>query len=114
MKTKVASFISFIGHPLLTISVFAIIAFFTYEEFHRALLHSTLILAGIFLPLTLKMYLNSKNGTYTNFDVSGKTQRQSWYVFAMFVLLIAMIILFVTDLPQAISLSVLFSLILLL
>jgi len=112
MKTKFASFISFIGHPLLTLSVFAIIAFFTYEEFHRALLHSSLMVAGIFLPLTLKMYLNSKKGKYTNFDVSDKTQRQSWYVFAILVLLTVTIILFATGQPRTISLSVLFSLIL--
>jgi membrane-associated phospholipid phosphatase len=113
MKTKLASFISVIGHPLLTLSVFAIIALFNYEKFQMALLHSSLIVAGIFLPLTLKMYLNSRNGTYTNFDVSNKTQRQSWYIFAIAVLLIVTIILFVTDQPRTLRLSVLFSLILL-
>ncbi|MBA3705192.1 MAG: phosphatase PAP2 family protein [Bacteroidetes bacterium] len=113
MKTKLASFISVIGHPLLTLPVFSIIAFFTYEEFHSALLHSSLIAVGISLPLALKMYLNSKNGKYSNFDVSNKTQRQSWYVFAIIVLLIVTIILFVTGQPRTINLSVLFSLILL-
>lgn len=113
MKTKFASFISVIGHPLLTLSIFTAIALFTYEEFQKALLHSSLIVAGIFLPLTLKMYLSSKKGTYTNFDVSDKTQRQSWYIFAILVLLIITIILFVTDQPRTLSLSVMFSLILL-
>jgi len=65
------------------------------------------------LPLALKMHLNSKNGTYTNFDVSDKMQRQSWYGFAILVLLIVTIILFVTNQPRRLSLSVLFSLILL-
>lgn len=113
MKTKFASFISVIGHPLLTLSLFAIIASFTYEEFLQALLHSSLIVAGISLPLTLKMYLNSKKGTYTNFDVSNKKQRQSWYIFAILVLLIVTIILFVTDQPRTMRMAVLFSLILL-
>src|SRR5260221_9307112 len=113
-KIKFAEFISVIGHPLLTLSIFAITALFTYEEFYGALLNSSLIVAGIILPLTLKMHLNSKNGTYTNFDVSDKTQRQSWYGFAILVLLIVTIILFVTDQPRRLSLSVLFSLILLL
>jgi hypothetical protein len=113
MKTKIASFISIIGHPLLTIPIFTIIVFFTNEEFQRALLHSSLILVGIFLPLTVKMYLNSKSGTYTNFDVSNKTQRQSWYIFAILLLLTVTIILFVTDQPRTLRLSVLFSLILL-
>ena len=113
MKTKIASYISVIGHPLLTIPIFTIIALFTYEKFQRALLHSSLILVCIFLPLTLKMYLKSKNSSYTNFDVSNKTQRQSWYIFALSLLLIVTIILFVTEQPRTLSLSVLFSLILL-
>ena len=113
MKSKFASIISIFGHPLLTLSIFAIVALFTYEEFQRALLHSTFIVAGIFLPLTLKMYLGSKSGTYTNFDVSNKKQRQSWYVFAILVLLIITIILFATDQPRTLRLSILFSLILL-
>ena len=113
MKKNLATFISVIGHPLLTLSVFTIIALFTYEEFQRALWHSSFILAGIFLPITLKMYLNSKNGTYSNFDVSDKTQRQSWYIFAILILLTVTIILFVTDQPRQLCLSVLFSLVLL-
>lgn len=113
MKTKIASFISFIGHPLLTISVFAVIAFFTYENFQKALLHSIFILCAIFIPLTIKMYVSSKNGTYTNFDVSNQTQRQSWYVYAIVVLFIVTIILFVKEQPRTLRLSVLFSLLLL-
>lgn len=113
MKKKFASFISVIGHPLLTLSMFSIFALFHYEEFRKALLHSSLIVAGIFLPLSLKMYLNSRDGTYTNFDVSNKTQRQSWYVFAIFILLVVTVILFVTEQPRTLRFSVLFSLILL-
>lgn len=98
---------------LLTLSIFAIIALFTYEEFQRAFLHSIFIVAGIFLPLILKMYLGSKSGTYTNFDVSDKTQRQTWYLYALLVLLVITIILFATDQPRTLRLSVLFSLVLL-
>ncbi len=113
MKIKFAAFISVLGHPLLTLSIFCIISLFTYEEFQIALLHSLLIVGGFFLPLILKMYWNSKNGTYTNFDVSDKTQRQSWYIFTILLLLIITIILFVTDQPRTLRLSVFFSLILL-
>ena len=113
MKTKIASYISVIGHPLLTIPIFAIIALFTYEKFQNALLHSSLILVCFFLPITLRMYLKSKNNSYTNFDVSDQTQRQSWYIFAFSLLLIVTIILFITNQPRTLNLSVLFSLILL-
>lgn len=114
MKTKIASYISIIGHPLLTIPVFSVIVFFTYEAFEKALVHSILILAGFFLPLSIKMYLNSKNGTYTNFDVSNRTQRQSWYIYALLLLLAITIILFATEQPRVLRLSVLFSFLLLL
>jgi membrane-associated phospholipid phosphatase len=113
MKTKIAFYISVIGHPLLTIPIFTIIALFTYEKFQNALLHAALILVCFFLPVTLTMYLKSKNNSYTNFDVSDQTQRQSWYVFAFLLLLIVTIALFVTGQPQRLNLSVLFSLILL-
>jgi len=113
MNKNFALIISIIGHPLLTLSIFTITALFIHEEFQRAFLHSSFIVIGIFLPLTLKMYLGVKNGSYTNFDVSNKKQRQSWYVFAILVLLIITIALFVTKQPQTLSLSVLFSLILL-
>lgn len=113
MKIKLARIISIFGHPLLTLSLFAVIAFFTYEGFQQALVHSLLILGGIFLPLGLKMYLKTKNGSYTNFDVSDKMQRQSWYIYGLSVLLIVTVILFVTEQPRTLCLSVLFALILL-
>src|SRR3954471_3276320 len=110
MRNKLASAISVVGHPLLTLSVFSIIALFTYQEFKKALWASLLIIAGIFLPITLKMYLNFKSGAYTNFDVSNKSQRQSWYVFVILILLTVTIVLFLTDQPKTLRLSVLFSL----
>jgi len=97
----------------VTIPAFSIIAFFKYEDFKSALLHSSFILIGICFPLILKMYLNSKDGTYTNFNVSNQKQRQSWYIYATFILLVATIILFVTDQSRTFRFSVLFSLILL-
>jgi hypothetical protein len=111
---KLAAFISFIGHPLLTFPVFSIIVLFAYEEFQKALWHSSIIVMGIFLPLVVKMYWSTKRGTYTNFDVSNKTQRQSWYVFAIMVLAIVTGFLFVTDQPRPLCMGSLFSLILLL
>jgi len=113
MKEKIASFISVAGHPLLTIPVFVVIALFSHEEASKAFMHSSLIVIGVFLPVIIKMYLNSKNGRYTNFDVSDRAQRQSWYYLPIILLLILTIILFVTDQPRALCLSVLFALVLL-
>ena len=113
MKTNLARLISILGHPLLTLPLFAVIALFTYEKFHQALIHSSLILGGICLPLCLKMYWKTKNGSYTNFDVSDKKQRQSWYIYALLILLVVTIILFATEQPRTLRLAVLFALLLL-
>ncbi len=114
MTTKLAKYISILGHPLLTIPLVVIVALFNFEEPKRALLISLLIVGGIFIPLTIKMYKGTKEGTYTNFDISEKSQRQSWYFFALALLAIVTIVLFVTDQSRVLRLSMLFGFILLL
>ncbi len=114
MATKLAQYISVLGHPLLTIPLVVIVALFNFEEPKRALLISLLIGGGIFIPLTIKMYKGSKDGTYTNFDISEKTQRQAWYFYALALLAIVTIILFVTNQSRVLCLSMLFGFILLL
>lgn len=108
MKYKIANFISTIGHPLLTIPIFAIIILFKYEDLHRAFLISTFILGGVIIPLTIKMYSGSRNGTYTNFDVSDKNERQNWYMIVLILLFILTSTLFLTNQPQGIKYNALF------
>ena len=100
MNYRLANIVSTIGHPLLTVSIFVIVALFNYEDFYKASLISTLILSSVFIPLTLKMYKGSKNGTYTNFDVSDKKERQSWYLYVLILLFILIVILFLTNQSQ--------------
>src|ERR1035437_9867325 len=63
--------------------------------------------------MILWMYLKAKNGTYTNFDVSNKTQRKSLFLFAVPLLIVVTVILFVTHQSKNLCISVLFALILL-
>ncbi|MEO7992239.1 MAG: phosphatase PAP2 family protein [Chryseolinea sp.] len=114
MTIKLAKYISVLGHPLLTIPLVLIVALFNFEEPKRALFISLLIVGGIFIPLTIKMYNGTKDGTYTNFDISEKSQRQSWYFFALALLAIVTIVLFVTNQSRVLCLSMLFAFILLL
>jgi hypothetical protein len=114
MKVKAALFISVICHPLLTLPLFTIVALLFKEEAKDALLHSSIILFGFFLPVTVHMYTKFKNGSYSNFDVSDRNQRQSWYKFASLLLLVVSIILFATEQPKSLQLSILSFLILLL
>jgi membrane-associated phospholipid phosphatase len=113
MKIRIAKYLSIVGHPLLTFPVFILIALFTFEEVNKALFHSTILLVGIFIPLALIMYYKTKNKSYTNFDVSDKKERQSWYVYVLILLSIVTLLLFATKQPRTLSMSVLLTLILL-
>ena len=112
MKQKIAKFISFIGHPLLTFPIFIVIVMFAFENFKKASFISVLIIGCIFVPAILRMYIKSKNGTYTNFDVSDRRQRVSLFIFVIPLLLIVTFILFLTHQSANLCLSVLFATIL--
>lgn len=115
MKTeqlKIAKAISFIGHPLLTIPLFVAVMMFAFEDFEKALLNSALIIGCIFLPLFLRMYIKSRNGTYTNFDVSDGIQRKTLFTFIIPLMVVVTFILFKTSPASNLSLSVLFGTIL--
>lgn len=108
MKIKIANIISIIGHPLLTIPIFAIIVLFCYEDLHRAFVISALIMGCVFIPITIKMYRGSRKGTYTNFDVSDKNERQNWYVIVLMLLFMLTAILFLTNQTHGIRYNALF------
>jgi len=110
MKIKIAKFISFVGHPLLTIPVFVAIVMFAFEDFEKASFISFIIIGCIFVPLILWLYLKSKNGSYTNFDVSDRRQRKSMYFFVLPLLILATLILYKTGQSKDICLSVFFGL----
>jgi membrane-associated phospholipid phosphatase len=109
---KIANFISIIGHPLLTIPVFIMIVMFGSEPFSKASLISFLIIGCVFIPVILRMYIKSKNGSYTNFDVSNKTQRKSLFLFVVPLLIIVTVVLFATHQSKNLCISVLCALIL--
>ncbi|MEI7503481.1 MAG: phosphatase PAP2 family protein [Paludibacter sp.] len=109
MKIKVAKFISFIGHPLLTIPLFILVVLFSSGDLKNALLISTLLIGGVFLPLILRLYNKSKDGSYTNFDVSDRIQRKSMFVFVIPLLIIVTFVLFASKQSTNICLSVLFA-----
>lgn len=111
MKHSIAKFISFIGHPLLTIPLFVAVVMFLFEDFLKALLISLIIIGCIFLPLSLWMYIKSKNGTYSNFDVSDRKQRFSLFYLAITLLLLAITLLYLTGQSSKLLISVAFGLV---
>jgi hypothetical protein len=111
-QLKIAKAISLIGHPLLTIPLFVAAMMFAFEGFEKALLNSALIIGCIFLPLFLRMYIKSKNGTYTNFDVSDRIQRKTLFAFIIPLMIVVTVVSFKTNPGSNFSLSVLFGTIL--
>jgi hypothetical protein len=108
MKQKIANVISIIGHPLLTMPIFIAIVMFTTEDFKKASFISFLIIGCIFVPLIIRMYMKSKNGTYTNFDVSDRMQRKSLFIFIIPLLAIVTFVIFKTKYNN-LFLSILFA-----
>lgn len=110
---RFARFISVVGHPLLTIPLFAAIVMFKFNDLKTAAIVTFLIIGCVFVPMILIMYFKSRNGSYTNFDVSDKKQRRSLFFYAVPLLLVVTIILFKTEQTLNLCISVLFAQILL-
>jgi hypothetical protein len=109
MKQKTANFISTLGHPLFTIPAFVAIVMFANEDFKKAAFISFLIIGCIFVPLILRLFIKSKNGTYTNFDVSDRIQRKTMFIFIIPFLIIVTFILFRTRQNNDLCISMLFA-----
>ena len=105
MKTKLATFISTLGHPFVTLPAFAIFLLFNTESIQKASLLSALIIGGIFVPVGLRTLLGVRRGKYTNLDVSDRTQRQQWFIVTTLLLLIVTAIIWFTDQNYALRLS---------
>jgi membrane-associated phospholipid phosphatase len=112
MKTLLAKIISTAGHPLITIPLYIVIVLFSTNDIKSASFLTLLIVGCIFVPLITWMYLKSKNGSYTNFDVSDKKQRRSLFIFAIPFLVVVTFVLYLTHQPEKTTLSLLFATIL--
>src|SRR5690606_2429013 len=97
LKTTLAKVISTVGHPFLTVPLFAVFLLFSIESTQRAIYLSLLIVGGIFLPIVQKTLRGERKGTYTNLDVSDQTQRQKWFVATTFLLLLVTVIVWATN-----------------
>ena len=112
MKKKIAQLVSVAGHPLLTIPLYAAFVLFTFEDVKTASFNSAIIIGCIFIPLILRLYLKSRNGSYTNFDVSDRKQRKSIFFFIIPLLSVVTATVFITGQSRNLCLSLLFALVL--
>jgi hypothetical protein len=113
MKKKIATIVSILGHPLLTIPLYVVLVMFGSEDSKRASLNTFLIIGCVFIPVTLWLFFKSRNGTYTNFDVSDRKQRKSVFVFIIPILSIVTFIVYKNGPTSHLWQSLFFGLILL-
>ncbi len=108
--TRLARFISVIGYPLVLGSVVAIFLSFQAFGLQQALLAAGIIIGVITLPVTIWNYRKTRSGAYTNFDVSVRQQRTSFYYFLIGAFVVATAILALTRQPRPLTLGVGFAL----
>ncbi|WP_165806388.1 phosphatase PAP2 family protein [Chitinophaga parva] len=107
---RLARFFSVLGHPLLLGSLVAV--FLSLQAFgvRQALIAAGIVIGIITLPVTLWNLRKTRKGEYSNFDVSVRTQRTSFYVFLIGAFALATAILVLTHQPRALTLGVGFAL----
>jgi membrane-associated phospholipid phosphatase len=109
---KLALLVSTVGHPFVTIPLFILLSMSHAHSPSNAVFVSLLLIGGFFVPLIVWMYVQSKRGVYTNFDVSDKKQRHSLFLVAVPLLLVVTLVLLVTHQSNTLCLSVGFALVL--
>ncbi|WP_420571188.1 hypothetical protein [Kordia sp.] len=102
---KIAKVISIIGHPLLLLPIIIGLVLISLEGITYSI-QSLAILIGIaILPITIWMFIKSKNGSYTNFDVSNQLQRRTLFPFIIVFLLLTTFTLYFTNKPKYLCLG---------
>jgi membrane-associated phospholipid phosphatase len=76
---RLAAVVSIIGHPLLTAALFTLFVTCYLFDGEQAVASSVIVTGLVILPVAWWNYHNTKKGSYSNFDVSVRTQRHSFY-----------------------------------
>ncbi|GAA4384674.1 hypothetical protein [Hymenobacter koreensis] len=76
---RLAAWVSGLGHPLLTAVVFVVIMTFYLLDARTATWIAGGVVIGVILPIALWNYRQTRTGAYSNFDVSVREQRRSFY-----------------------------------
>lgn len=98
---KASLAISTIGNPLITFSVFVLFITLKTMDGMSAALLSLLVIGGVTIPISINNYVKTKNGKYTNYDVSDREQRQGFYHFLLVLIGGVTGILYLTNQPAA-------------
>jgi len=104
--------VSVLGHPLLTAAAFVLFVSFTRFNGAKALVSSVVVIGLVILPIVAWNYRNTRQGRYSNFDVSVRSQRHSFYGVSIALLLLATLVLWLTGQPPALCCGMAFALLL--
>ena len=108
----VSRVVSVLGHPLLTAAGFVVFVSFTRFGSATALASSAVVIGLVILPIAAWNYRNTQKGRYSNFDVSVRSQRHSFYRVSVGLLLLATGVLWLTDQPPSLRYGMGFALLL--
>lgn len=95
-----AKALSILGHPLLTITLFALYVTFQQLPIKNAIIISAGLLGGVVLPISWYNYRKVKRGQFTNFDVSDQRQRAQFYPVLIGAISLLTCLLFATHQPR--------------
>jgi hypothetical protein len=104
--------VSVLGHPLLTASVFVLFVAFTRFSGAKAVVSSLIVTGLVILPIIAWNYWNTRQGRYSNFDVSVRSQRHSFYALSIVLLLLGTLAMRLTGQPPALRYGMAFALLL--
>jgi hypothetical protein len=109
---KVSLVVSVLGHPLLTATVFILFVAFTRFSGVKAVVSSLIVIGLVILPIIAWNYRNTRKGRYSNFDVSVRSQRHSFYGVSIVLLGLGTLAMWMTDQPPALRCGMAFALLL--
>jgi membrane-associated phospholipid phosphatase len=109
---RAAEAVSFVGNPLLTFSVFVVLVTFRSFDIQKATIISGVAIVGIILPVTIRNYLKSRRGEYTDFDVSDQEQRKNFYPLPVILISLALSVFLLTKQPPEVITGTFLSLLL--
>ncbi|MCH7414476.1 hypothetical protein MM213_13335 [Belliella sp. R4-6] len=106
-KLNIAKTISIIGHPLMIGTMYVIFISFHDLEKETAMIISASILSIVTFPIIIHNWIKTRNGSYSNFDVSNQQQRRSFYPFSILLFLICLIFFYILKFPDVVILTTL-------
>ena len=109
---RISRAVSVLGHPLVTAAAFVLFVSFTRLDAAKALVSSGVVIGLVILPIVAWNYRNTQKGRYSNFDVSVRSQRHSFYGVSIALLLLATLVLWFTGQPLALCCGMAFALLL--